>query len=86
MLNQTNGNSGNANNGRNKRRLTDFFIANKVEIDYKNVDILRRFLSPEGKILPGRRTGLTAGNQRKLTRAIKRARQLSLLPYTGFDY
>jgi small subunit ribosomal protein S18 len=46
---------------------------------------MRRFLSPEGKILPGRRTGLTAVNQRKITRAIKQARAVGLLPFTNHD-
>ena len=72
--------------GRVRRRLQDFFLQNKgLEIDYKNADLLRRFLSPEGKILPGRRTGLTAGHQRKITRAIKRARAVGLLPFTNHD-
>ncbi len=50
--------------------------------DFKNVDILRRFLSETGKILPRRRTGLNAQEQRKLARTIKRARMLGLLPFT----
>jgi small subunit ribosomal protein S18 len=71
---------------RNRRRLVDYFHQNKsVEIDFKNPDVLRRFLSPEGKILPGRRTGLTAVHQRKVTRAIKRARAAGLLPYSNRD-
>jgi small subunit ribosomal protein S18 len=72
--------------GRSRRRLQDFFLQNKdVKIDYKNQDLLRRFLSPEGKVLPGRRTGLTSKNQRKITRAIKRARAVGLLPFTNHD-
>lgn len=74
----------NRSNGRSRRRTQDFFLQNKdVTIDYKNVDILRRFLSPEGKVLPCRRTGLVAKNQRKVTRAIKRARSLGLLPFAN---
>lgn len=70
----------------NRRRLQDFFLQNKdVKIDYKNQDLMRRFLSPEGKILPGRRTGLSASNQRKITRAIKQARAVGLLPFTNHD-
>lgn len=46
---------------------------------------MRRFLSPEGKILPGRRTGLTSKNQRKITKAIKRARAIGLLPFTNHE-
>jgi len=72
--------------GRNRRRQQDYFLNNKdVTIDYKNTEVLRRFLSPEGKILPSRRTGLTAKNQRAVTRAIKEARAIGLLPYTNHD-
>lgn len=77
--------SENGSLSRNKRRLADYFIQNKVEVDYKNADVLRRFLSPEGKILPSRRTGLVASNQRKITRAIKQARSAGLLPFRSVD-
>ncbi|MGQ9693049.1 MAG: 30S ribosomal protein S18 [Thermaceae bacterium] len=50
--------------------------------DYKNVEVLKKFLSETGKILPRRRTGLTAKEQRILARTIKRARVLGLLPFT----
>ncbi|RIH88617.1 30S ribosomal protein S18 [Meiothermus luteus] len=50
--------------------------------DFKNVEILKRFLSETGKILPRRRTGLSAKEQRKLARTIKRARVMGLLPFT----
>ncbi|MEO0376057.1 30S ribosomal protein S18 [Acaryochloris thomasi RCC1774] len=50
-------------------------------IDYKDVDLLRRFITERGKILPQRITGLTSRQQRDLTRAIKRARTLALLPF-----
>jgi small subunit ribosomal protein S18 len=67
----------------NKRRKVCFFKANKVQlIDYKDVDMLRRFISERGKILPRRVTGTSAKYQRPLTVAIKRARQMALLPYT----
>lgn len=72
--------------GRNKRRMTDFFMQNKLEIDYHNTDVLRRFVSPEGKILPCRRSGLTAKNQRKLTKAVKRARMIGLLPFASSEF
>ena len=52
-------------------------------IDYKNVARLRRFISDRGKISPRRQTGTCAGHQRSLTRAIKRARVIALLPYTA---
>lgn len=50
-------------------------------IDYKDVDLLRRFITERGKILPRRITGLTAKQQRELTTSIKRARVLALLPF-----
>ena len=50
-------------------------------IDYKDVDLLRRFITERGKILPRRVTGLTAKQQRQLTKSIKRARTIALLPY-----
>ncbi len=71
---------------KSRRRLQDYFLQNKdVEIDYRNTEVLRRFLSPEGKILPARRSGLTAVNQRKVTKAIKQARSIGLLPFTNHD-
>jgi small subunit ribosomal protein S18 len=72
--------------GRTRRRLQDYFLQNKdQQVDYRNPEVLRRFISPEGKILPARRTGLTAKHQRKVTRAIKQARAIGLLPYTNHD-
>ena len=50
-------------------------------VDYKDVRKLQRFLTERGKILPRRATGLTAKQQRQVSRAIKRARQIALLPY-----
>lgn len=52
-------------------------------IDYKDVDLLRKFITERGKILPRRITGLTAKQQRALTRSIKRARILALLPFVN---
>ncbi len=51
------------------------------EFDYKDTETLRRFLSPSGKILPRRRTGLSAVGQRALAVSIKRARFMALLPF-----
>jgi small subunit ribosomal protein S18 len=68
--------------GRGKRRKVCFFTANKItHIDYKDVDLLKKFISERGKILPRRVTGTSAKYQRMLTVAIKRARQVALLPY-----
>ncbi|MBW4639143.1 MAG: 30S ribosomal protein S18 [Gloeocapsa sp. UFS-A4-WI-NPMV-4B04] len=50
-------------------------------IDYKDVDLLRKFITERGKILPRRITGLTSNQQRDLTVAIKRARLIALLPF-----
>ena len=59
-----------------------FFTSNGItRIDYKDVDLLKNFISERGKILPRRVTGTSAKYQRKLTVAIKRARQMALLPY-----
>ena len=52
-----------------------------VQINYKDADGLRKFLTEGGKILPRRLTGLSAKQQRELTTAIKRARHLALVPY-----
>ncbi|MCI3028578.1 MAG: 30S ribosomal protein S18 [Desemzia incerta] len=68
--------------GGRKRRKVDFFAANHIEkVDYKDVELLKRFISERGKILPRRVTGTYAKNQRKLTKAIKRARVMGLLPF-----
>ena len=60
---------------------TDWFADNKKLPDYKEVVVLQRFVSDRGKILPRSRTGLSAKNQRLLTRAVKYARHLALLPF-----
>lgn len=69
------------------RRFTakkvDEFVKLGIEPDYKDVARLRKYLNAQGKILPRRRTGLTARTQRRLAVAIKRARHLALLPFVG---
>ncbi len=66
-----------------KRRKVCYFTVNKItHIDYKDVDLLKKFISERGKILPRRVTGTSAKYQRMLTQAIKRARTIALLPYT----
>ena len=52
-------------------------------IDYKDVDLLKKFITERGKILPRRLTGLTAKQQRDLTNAVKRARIVALLPFVN---
>ena len=68
--------------GNRKRRKVCAFCVDKVEqIDYKDAQKLKRYLSERSKILPRRTTGTCAMHQRQLTEAIKRARQIALLPY-----
>ena len=70
--------------GRAKRRKVCYFTANGItRIDYKDVDLLKKFISERGKILPRRVTGTSAKYQRKLTIAIKRSRTMALLPYAS---
>ena len=67
-------------------KVCQFCSDKTTEIDYKNVDLLRRFVTEEGKIRPRRQTGTCAKHQRAVASAIKRARQISLLPYTSEPY
>lgn len=62
-----------------RRRISP--IKPEDPIDYKDVELLRKFITERGKILPRRITGLTAKQQRDMTLAIKRARYLALLPF-----
>jgi small subunit ribosomal protein S18 len=60
----------------------DYFSSNNIKhIDYKDVDILKKFLNPNARIISRKRTGMTAKNQRKLAEAVKRARFMGLLPF-----
>ena len=69
---------------RGRRRRAPVFTPQEVKtIDYKDVDRLRKLISDRGRIEPRRKTGLTAKDQRKIAREIKRARQVALLPYTA---
>lgn len=62
----------------------DYFNSNNIRfIDYKDIDSLKKFLNPNGRILPRKRTGLTAKNQRALAEAVKRARFMALLPFVA---
>ena len=60
-----------------------FCQRNIKEIDFKNTQLLRRFISGSGKIIPKKRTGICSSHQRKLAKAIKRARVLALLSPTS---
>jgi small subunit ribosomal protein S18 len=64
-------------------RICLFCTDHSVKMDYKNPDLLRRFVTEEGKIRPRRQTGTCAKHQRGLARTIKRARHLAMLPYTA---
>lgn len=61
------------------------FCSQKLNIDYKDVDVLRKFITDRGKILPRRISGTCAKHQRRLALEIKRARAVALLPYVVND-
>ena len=69
-------------NRRSRRRVCSFCVDKVDYIDYKDVNRLKKYVSERGKILPRRISGNCAKHQRALTLAIKRARQIALLPYT----
>ena len=66
---------------RRRRKVCAFCADKTVQIDYKEVNRLRRYLSERAKIEPRRKTGTCAGHQRELAVALKRARHVALLPY-----
>ncbi len=65
-----------------RRKVDPFLVDKTLVIDYKDPVLLRRFITERGKIVPRRISGVSAKNQRKLALAIKRARNISLLPFT----
>jgi small subunit ribosomal protein S18 len=65
-----------------RRKTCPFSGANSPKIDYKDVDLLKRYISERGKMMPSRITGVSLKYQRKLAQAIKQARMLALLPFT----
>jgi len=65
-----------------RRRYCRFTEEGIEEIDYKDVELLKDFITETGKIVPSRVTGTKAGYQRQLSKAIKRARYIALLPYS----
>ncbi|MBE6811780.1 MAG: 30S ribosomal protein S18 [Ruminococcaceae bacterium] len=71
------------NNRKGRKKVCTFCVEKDAVIDYKDTAKLRRFISERAKILPRRVTGTCAAHQRELTVAIKRARQIALLPYTA---
>ena len=64
-----------------KQKLSPLSINQKI--DYKDIDLLKLFITEQGKILPRRATGVTVQQQRQIAKAIKRARILSLLPFVA---
>ena len=66
-----------------KKKVCAFCVAGEKTIDYKDVAKIRKYITEKGKILPRRQTGVCAFHQRELCTAIKRARNVALLPYVG---
>jgi small subunit ribosomal protein S18 len=64
-------------------KVCQFCTDRSARIDYKQIDTLRRYVTESGKIRPRRQTGACAKHQREVARAIKRARHLAMLPFTG---
>ncbi len=64
-----------------KRRICAFCVEKVSEIDYKQHEVLRRYLTEHGRIRPRRQTGTCAKHQRSLAKAVKRARHIALLPF-----
>lgn len=64
-------------------KICQFCADKNLKIDYKQVELLKRFVTEDGKIRPRRQTGSCARHQRELARAIKRARHIAMLPFIG---
>ena len=84
MAEQNNRRSG----GRGRRfysrpRVCQFCTDKNIVIDYKNTELMRNYVTEDGKIRPRRQTGACAKHQRKVAVAVKRARHIALLPFTG---
>lgn len=62
----------------------DYFVTHNIKhIDYKDVEVLKKFLNPHARMLSRKKTGISAKNQRKLANAVKRARFMGLLPFVS---
>ena len=66
-----------------KKKVCAFCVAGEKTIDYKDIAKIRKYVTEKGKILPRRQTGVCSHHQRELATAIKRARNMALLPYLG---
>ena len=69
--------------GRRRKKVCVFCGKENNEIDYKDVAKIRKYITEKGKIVPRRQTGVCSHHQRELCTAIKRARNMALLPYVG---
>ncbi|MBN2188336.1 MAG: 30S ribosomal protein S18 [Chitinispirillaceae bacterium] len=69
--------------GRRRMKKSCWFEQNGIEPDYKDIKIISRYITERGKIVPRRLSGLTAKNQRRLSKAVKRARHLALIPFVS---
>ncbi|QAA30423.1 30S ribosomal protein S18 [Clostridium manihotivorum] len=85
-MSRDNNNGGMKRNGgkmrRSKRKVCAFCVEKATSIDYKDINKLRKYVTERGKILPRRISGTCAKHQRQLTDAIKRSRNIALLPFT----
>ncbi len=69
---------------KSRRRITEYVPYQLIkDVTFRDTDVLRRFISSQNKILPRRKTGLSAKVQRHITREIKRAREMGLIGYRG---
>ena len=68
---------------RGKKKISALTIGKIEYVDYKDVELLRQYIDPRGKIIPRRTNGNSARHQRMLSRAVKRARYMALLPYVS---
>lgn len=73
----------NQNNTHSKEKHCYYCVNALKDVEYKDVQVLQKFISSYGKIAPTRRSGLCSKHQRKVAKAIKRARFMALLPYTS---
>jgi small subunit ribosomal protein S18 len=77
------GGNGRGATGRRRVKKSCWFEQNGIEPDYKDIKIISRYITERGKIVPRRLSGLTAKNQRRLAKAVKRARHLALIPFVS---
>jgi small subunit ribosomal protein S18 len=83
MYNKRNQRGGGKSRFYQRRKICRFCVDGGIEINYKNPKALKQFITERGKIIPRRITGTCAKHQRQLTLAIKRSRQIALLPFVG---